>query len=171
MMDPRLCLLILFAPVAAAAEVDPTDELVACAKLVDDAERITCYEELGNRALENETDASQPDAAAIGTAAVAEMPEATEAAPTLPDDIGGAKFEEQANPDTPPNQGRVIRCEEGSDDRWFFYFEGGQVWKQNDTKRRVFRDCDFIATISKDFFGYKMVIEGRDGKIRVNRKR
>lgn len=170
-MYARIYLLILLAPASLAAELDPATELAACARIVDDSERVTCYEELGNRVLANQTDTSQADAAAIGTAAVAEMPEPTTEAAGLPDDLGGSKFEEAAAGEGPPSQGRVIRCEEGSDNRWFFYFEGGQVWKQNDDRRRRFKDCDFIATIAKDMFGYKMQIDGVDGKIRVNRKR
>jgi hypothetical protein len=34
-----------------------------------------------------------------------------------------------------------------------------------------FDECNFIATIYKSLFGYKMDIEGRDGNIRVTRRK
>ena len=30
-------------------------------------------------------------------------------------------------------------------------------------------ECEFVATVKKDFFGYKMQIEGDKNKIRISR--
>jgi hypothetical protein len=45
------------------------------------------------------------------------------------------------------------------------------VWKQSNLDRQRFKECSFQATISRDGFGYKMVIEvqGKQKTIRVSR--
>jgi len=50
------------------------------------------------------------------------------------------------------------------------YFDNEQLWKQSGAGRYRFSECDFDVTITKDFFGYKMKIDG--GKtLRVKRER
>jgi hypothetical protein len=66
-------------------------------------------------------------------------------------------------------QARVVRCLEQYNEKFLFYFDNGQVWKQKTDKRLTYdEDCRFDITISKDFFGYKMETpEGRT--IRISR--
>ena len=47
----------------------------------------------------------------------------------------------------------------------------GQFWKQVSSRRVVMDEdtCQFRATVTKDFFGYKLQIEGEKGKIRISR--
>lgn len=67
-------------------------------------------------------------------------------------------------------QARVVRCTKDSRGRYyFFHFENGQVWKQKSDRRLRYKECDFNVTITKDFFGYRMVPEGETGKIRIAR--
>ena len=67
-------------------------------------------------------------------------------------------------------RGHVRSCGQLSDDRWYFVFDNEQLWKQSGAGRYRFRECDFDVTITKDFFGYKMKIDG--GKtLRVKRER
>ena len=65
----------------------------------------------------------------------------------------------------------MTRCEKDSRKKFFFYLEGGQVWKQVSDKKLYFRDCNFDVTISKDFFGYKMQRVGEKSRFRVSRVR
>lgn len=66
---------------------------------------------------------------------------------------------------------RVERCEKSADERYFFYLDNGQVWKQTRTERDRYRDCNFPVTITKDFFGYKMMTEDGERAVRVKRMR
>jgi hypothetical protein len=66
-------------------------------------------------------------------------------------------------------RGTVTKCSKGPTGKWYFYFQNGQVWQQRDDDRLRFKDCNFDVTISKDFFGYKMQIEGESGKTRIAR--
>ncbi len=67
-------------------------------------------------------------------------------------------------------QARVVRCTRDSRRRYYyFYLENGQIWKQKSDRRLRYKECNFNVTITKDFFGYRMVPEGETGKIRIAR--
>jgi hypothetical protein len=63
----------------------------------------------------------------------------------------------------------VSRCERDFRKKYRFYFDNGQIWKQTSDKRPYFRACDFDVTITKDFFGYKMKVDGEKRQIRISR--
>jgi hypothetical protein len=62
----------------------------------------------------------------------------------------------------------VIRCEQGPDGKYFFFFSNGQVWKQVKAGRERYKECDFNVTITRDWFGYKMLREGEQRRIRIS---
>ena len=155
---------------AVASAADTTDELAACAAIDATSERVSCYEALGGRVLAERATGPTTTPPENDTAA-SHSPASNTAVSELPADLGGVKYAEQADGKDEPDRGVITRCEQGQDKRWIFYFEGGQVWKQNDDRRRFFEDCNFAAAVSRDVFGYRMTIEGHDGKIRVTRKR
>lgn len=129
---------------------DPIEELKVCARMTDQDVRYACYDRLGQRLLEDESPES----------------------PALPDDIGGADFTDQPQQEVAKeDRGRVTSCTKGRDGRWYFVFDNGQVWKESNTSRNRFKNCEFVAYIYRDSFGYKMRI-GDDGKkLRVRRVR
>lgn len=179
-----------------AQAIDPLQELRACARMDDAADRADCYDALGQWALGEEAEsavaAPQPEEAPLPAAAAVPAAAASSAKPAsapstaatpvtgesaasvasapqaLPDDIGGQQFEDK--PDERYTD-RVMSCRKATDDKWLFYFESGQVWKQVSSKRVLLDDdaCQFGATISKDFFGFKMQIEGENSKVRISR--
>jgi hypothetical protein len=53
--------------------------------------------------------------------------------------------------------------------RWIFTFDNGQVWRQSNTGRLPFRDCDFVVTLRRDVFGYKLEIPSANRSVRVTR--
>jgi hypothetical protein len=112
----------------------------------------------------------EPATAAAATAAVAAVAADSEAgsAQPLPDDVGGQRFEENPGEEY---LGEVVSCDQNAEDKWVFTFESGQVWKQVSSRRVILDDdaCQFRATVTKDFFGYKLQIEGEKGKIRISR--
>jgi hypothetical protein len=140
---------------------DPIGELKACARTADAVSRAACYEALGRRVLAS-------DAESIAEIEVQTLPDTTT---ELPDALGGDAFAVKAGEPRESNRGLVTSCKRASDKKWFYIFENGQVWKQVDSRRRHHKDCHFYVTITKDGFGYKMLIDGTEKKIRINRRR
>jgi len=156
---------LLFLCVACSAAAwarppDPVEQLKTCAKTADRDARIACYEALGRQVLQ--AGANPATGAATATAEAA-------ATPTMRDDLGGGQFSDKAEPADDVNRGLLTSCKMGPTNRWYFYFDNGQVWKQVNNGRVHFDDCKRVATISKDWFGYTLEIEGRKGKIRIAR--
>jgi len=143
----------------AMAEVhaqDPSD-MAGCAELENADARLACYDEVISRSI-----SSQPN------------PEAAEKEPNpLTEEVGQEQLDSKDKPDQEPEvfAGRVTDCRQNADGKWYFYFANGQVWKERNSGRQRFKDCDFEATITEDVFGYKMQVDGEGKKIRIGRIR
>ncbi len=173
---------ILLAPTIGATDVstDPVEELKNCARTEDRNDRMACFESLGKRVLDQEVSdvlpptepEPEPEAVVAILPAAEPTKPATQTAQTgLPDELGGSGFEkpkEEKADEVSPATGHVRKCRKTQDDLWYFYFDSGQEWKQSGQGKYRFENCDFNATINKDFFGFKMQIEGGK-KIRVRR--
>ena len=143
----------------ASVEVHAQDssDTARCAELENADARLACYDEVIGR-----SNSSPPD------------PEAAEKEPNpLTEEVGQEQLDSKDKPDQEPEAfaGRVTDCRQHADGKWYFYFANGQVWKQKNTDRQRFKDCDFEATITKDAFGYKMQVDGEGKKIRIGRIR
>ena len=150
---------MLFLSALPLSHADPTssDSLHACSAIDDASVRLACYDEAVGR-----------PAPAVNTTAT--PPPETLAEKTL-DDIGAETL-----PDTSRSEdeelavrARVTGCKKDERKKYMFFFENGQVWRQSSDKRVYFKDCNFEVTISKDFFGYKMLRDGDKGRIRISR--
>ena len=159
-------LVILPAALFAYEAKDPE----VCRSIEGSAERLACYD----AALAPEPAAPEPAPPEPAAAEPAPPePAVAEAEPevgpgTLTDDIGletvkGREKEELLV------QGYVVRCQKGRSGKFLFYFDNGQVWRQKDSKRMSWKDCDFEVTISKDVFGYIMTRNGEKRVFRVER--
>jgi hypothetical protein len=152
----------------ASAKVHAQDssDMARCAELENADARLACYDEVIGRSI-----SSRPN------------PEAAEKEPTrtaprsepvpLTQDVGEEQLDRKSRPKSEPTivQGRVTGCQKDASNRWYFVFDNGQVWKQRSDDRLSFRECDFWVTITKDFFGYKMQIDGEKKRIRIGRIR
>jgi len=141
------------------ADENITDEVVRCAAVDDASLRLACYDKIGGREDLAPASASLPAVVA----------------PTAPTDgIGSeqlpknAKQKEEAKGPVPA---RVTRCTKDALKIYHFYLDDGQIWKQVSDKRLYFKECDFDVVISKDFFGYKMQVDGEKSRFRVKRIR
>ena len=88
----------------------------------------------------------------------------------VPDDLGIEKKKKEQAAKKKSYRGHVRSCGQMSDNRWYFVFDRGQMWKQSSDWIHRFKECDFDVTITKDFFGYKMKIDGGI-TLRVKRER
>jgi hypothetical protein len=163
-----LCWLFIlsFMPVTSVSANDSeiVEKLRGCAQIAIDDERSSCYEELGKSVLENEVELN------LKTVNEAQVIQSSTKEDKLPDSLGGGQFAEKAGVKVETNRGHVTSCKKASDRKWFYIFESGQVWKQVDSRKRRHKDCNFMVTIVKDAFGYKMHIDGQDTKIRIDRR-
>ena len=136
-------------------------DIRACAAVRDADARLACFDELAERVQHEEL-------AVDSTSAVAAEESGED---SLPEHLGGAEFEEQSDNFETHHQGTITECQQGRDGRWYFVFSNGQVWRQSNLGRLRFKECNYLATISRDGFGYKMVIDvkGKQKQIRVSR--
>lgn len=141
------------------AQESVQDGLQRCSLISDTSARLVCYEQLSGRQH-------------ITAAKVVESP----AIP--PDELGSESLSgrnsKRAN--AQPVNVRVIKCSNSGrknayNTKFIFYLEGGQVWKQISDKRLHFKDCNFSASIVKDYFGYKMQLDDSKKKFRISRIR
>ena len=173
--------LLALLPIAQAGALTLEEQVRQCAAVSDEGQRLACYDTLGGQLQASPASADvaaerpvsppvpPPDqTTAPAAAAVAASPRKT------PDEnLGGYQFKD---PEEDPNEmamiTRVVDCEkERGSGSWYFRFENDQVWKQVDRRTLNFQGCDFPVKVLSDGFGYVMRIEGREGKIRVSRRK
>ncbi len=171
--------------VSAIARADDSlqGELQRCASVAEATERLACYDQLAGRdapvlapITEPEPVAAPPaKAAAVITAAQEPAPvRAPKPAPVAPKTLDDIDAETVPRSTTDEQdellvRARVTRCEKDARKKYYFVFDNGQVWKQVSDKRLRYRECEFDVTITKDFFGYKMQVDGEKGRVRIDR--
>jgi len=146
--------LFAFSAQLSIADENITDQVMRCAAVDDASLRLACYDKIGGR----------QDLAP----AIASMP----SPPT--DGIGSEQLPKKAEQEKEakgPVLARVNRCTKDAHKKYHFYLDDGQIWKQVSGKRLSFKECDFDVVISKDFFGYKMQVDGEKSRFRVTRIR
>lgn len=148
-------------PALSIAEDNIRDELKSCAAVDEAAVRLSCYDRISGR--QSQAPGQAREDPKVANAPVSAPPESFGAESLHRDDEKKVK--------EPPVAARVSRCSKDVRDKYIFYLESGQVWKQVSDKRLYFKECDFNVTISKDFFGYKMQQEGVKARFRVSRVR
>ena len=156
-----LAAIVSSVPALSIAEDNIRDELESCRAVDEAAVRLSCYDRISGRqsqtsepAIEGPTEVSVPVSAP-------------------PENLGAETLhhDDEEKVKVPPVAARVNRCSKDVRDKYIFYLEGGQVWKQSGDKRLYFKNCDFGVSIRKDFFGYKMQLEDSKTKFRVSRVR
>ena len=145
-----LALMLLLMSINAFAQADDnrlSSELSKCGLIANSSDRLACFDLL----VENTSDLD-------------------DATPTLPKTLGGGRFGQSAERKK-GNRGLVTRCQKAQDDKMFFIFENGQVWKQvkPSVHNRKLKDCNFYVTIKRDNFGYKLKIDNETWSSRVQR--
>ncbi len=151
------------APLMSVADDVVPSENRSCSSIDDASARLDCYDELSGRQASEQ----KPSAASSEPAPPPIVP------PPIVDDVGAEPLQRNGDDKQEDVTGRamVTRCSESADGRYFFYLDNGHVWKQVKSTQLHFNDCEFGITISKDFFGYKMQLDGEKSRIRITRVR
>jgi hypothetical protein len=156
---------VLALTLVSPAGAEETVGITQCAQLEDSEQRLECYDAASRR---------QPAADAGSVPAPVPAPgtsdsESQEVYSPLTEEMGNEQLDPEDRKDTKPVRATVTECRQGPTDKWFFYFENGQVWKQKGSDRLRFKDCTFDVTITKDWFGYRMELVDGSAKFRVGR--
>ena len=192
---------ILLLPAAAYADDSLGAALEICATIENDNDRLSCYDALAllNDGVAPAVESAAEPAAAEPAPAEPVAEPAAEPAPTAPetltpaakpapaavaataetlpeviplsDEIG--KSGVRKDDDAPQkHSARVTKCVENKQSgQYYFYFDNGQVWKQSNYRKLLWRKCEFDVTIAKAIFGYDMYIPEKDRTVRVSRLR
>lgn len=146
---------IITTPTLSNAEESTQKGLQRCGLINNSSARLACYDQLGGRkglavAKSIEPMALQQDEVSSSLLAKQNTRRAEPVSATL----------------------KVIKCvKRGGNNKYMFYLEDGQVWKQISSKRLNFKNCNFDVSILKDFFGYKMQLQDSKKKFSVSRVR
>lgn len=169
MLKTGIILVIVGLMAAAQSYAQDSHDYARCAAVEDTPVRLACYDELSNRQAPPQRETQAADAAPADE--IAEM--AVREPQPLTEEVGQEQLDRRDESREEPEifAGRVTNCRQDAARKWHFFFGNGQVWKQKDSGSLRFSDCDFDATIRKDFFGYKMQVVGDDKEIRVARVR
>lgn len=150
-------------------------ELLRCAALPAETERVRCYDALAQR------NPRPPETAAAGKPEeqiAAEHPPVPAESMTEPssaqavditDDVGREQVDGGDDAEAAVYLARVTSCQKNSSGKVFFFFENGQIWKQTDYSRFRYRECEFDVALTRDTFGYKMKIVDQKASYRVSR--
>ena len=158
-------LFVLIGPTDASAQTTiPVDDLARCAEIATDAVRLACFDALA-RELEEQDDTER--AAPAPTEA-----RTSDATPrTENEDAFGAELiggREVIGPDE--IESRLIGEFTGWRGSTTFRLENGQVWRQAEEGRLVFRSDAPLITIRRGAFGtYRLTVEGVNRSVRVRR--
>lgn len=138
-------------------------ELARCSAIEDAEKRLACYD-----AASGKIEPAQESQAVAPGKDVAPQQDVE----TLTDDVGREQLDRgEQQEERTMVRGTVTNCKRDASGRYYFYFDNGQVWKQKDSDRLPFRNCSFDVKIERDFFGYRMRVEGRGKDIRISRVR
>ena len=185
-MRKKAMLILCLTAAAAPAQADLAQDLLACARIADDARRLACYDRFATEVIEiglsGSTVASDSAAtgAAAGAAAVASAPAATGAssppasapaasagsAPSAADSFG---LDESGSG---PKKIKSTYVGEftGWDGDTVFRLENGQVWQQAEQGRMSWKAENPEVTISRGMFGvYRLSVKGVNKKVKVRR--
>ncbi len=180
-------------PLSAGA-ADLEDDLSACASIKRDRARLACFDEIAAKIAPPPAEpaaAPEPPPATQGT--IESPPDSAEPAPAPPpvqsqrgtkpetapvvesavrgneEDLFG--FESQVQTTTPDEiRTRYMGEFTGWSGRTLFRLENGQVWKQIDNSKLVWKASSPVVTIRKGAFGsFRLGIEGVNKTVKVKR--
>lgn len=150
------------------------NEMRRCISLANDDARLACFDQLANdvsQTRESPVETIDPESSDTTIPALVSEPANGQVADVVPltDAVGKENVRRDDSIVNPEYAATVTRCERNPRGRYYFYFANGQVWKQTNSRRLHFRDCNFEVTVSRDIFGYKMSIAGQRKRIRISK--
>lgn len=186
-----LCFAALGWAASAAAQGD--SELVLCAQIRDDAERLECFDRVArkqSRELETGRPAAPaPESAPVPPPAPAASPQSVsptpaappaatppvdtqppEAAPSAEDRFGAEQTRREPPEELTEIRSRIVGYFDGFTGGTEVTLANGQVWQQMDAARLPVQKRDPEVVIEKGYFGgYRLTVDGLNRSIRVKR--
>ncbi len=187
-MPMRKAMLILCLTAAAApAQADLAQDLLACARIADDARRLACYDRFATEVIEIGLAGTSAGTGAAAAGAAAAAPAATSAPPTAAPAPQAQSQAPAAAATAPASATHRFGLDEsgsgpkkikstyvgdftGWDGDTIFRLENGQVWQQAEQGRMSWRAENPEVTISRGMFGvYRLSVKGVNKKVKVRR--
>jgi len=147
------------------------DELRRCAAIERGVERLDCYDSIVV-ALDAETEVETQSVPASSTGNSAEAADAGGISPAEAIDSFGAELISDGDDGRGVDeiQSRIVGDFDGWSGGTIFRLENGQVWRQIDQSRFVYRVESPVVTISRGAFSsYRLRVEGRNRSVSVRR--
>jgi hypothetical protein len=175
-----LALLTMLQPAAAAADVSEAD-MVKCAGIVADAERLACYDSLAGRIAaaaavveQRQAEAAAAKRKADAEAAAAAARAAEEAAARKREAFGAettAKRDMLSEDKLDELSGRVTDYYTDRYGKYVLVLDNGQIWKQVDGKLLIPREGDEVIVERAALGSYNMKILRQKRSVKAKRVR
>lgn len=144
----------------------PAANLARCAEIATDTVRLACFDALARELVpQGNTERAAPQA--VTEAVVESMPE-TESGN---EDVFGAELIGESRAQGPDEiQSRLVGQFTGWRGNTTFTLENGQVWRQAEADRLIYRAESPLITIRRGAFDtYRLSVEAVNGSVRVRR--
>lgn len=168
--------LLMLNPVSVIADpASPThkidhEQLTQCAAIKAAAPRLDCFDRLAAPLLDTQNAASPATVVDVSPKATPteDVPEPNVA--TSDQSTANATFADVKEPTS--ISVKLIEARRSARDYWILTFDNGQIWRQNDSRRRSIRNLPLDATISESVLGsYTLKIAGQRWSMKVRRLR
>lgn len=173
---------LLFGKSVFALEVQIEEGVKTCSLIQSATDRLDCYDKLSRQLISATKPANAPEHT-INTPQVVSSAQASvvsttrdiakqEASIIPPDELGAGRRGVGSPKEKEPESYlvKVNKCTRNkADKKYRFFLEGGQVWRQLSDRRMFFKDCEFLAYITKDLLGHKLKVEDTGKEFRVAR--
>lgn len=135
------------------------ERVLDCRRHSQESARLACFDELADELADNVTD--DPSSSPTMVDGRQEAPANAPAANST------ATLRRPADEVPTTLAVRIVECRRLPDNDYLFKLDNGEYWRQNGGYRLRLRDCQFDATLEKDFFGYKLEFAHNGQKVRV----
>ena len=162
-----LTALILGVPSLSCADDATVQDVQSCESIIEASARLACYDKVASGSAQERV---QPEEQVVSDPGEPQE-EYLEDGRFVPltDEVGLTQVQSGASKEPQPIRATVTKCQAGADGKTLFYFDNGQVWKQVDAGRQRMKECEFVATITRDAFGFRMQPEGQTSRVRIKR--
>lgn len=180
-MKPILIIAIVLFAVSLSGQAAALS-LESCAAIEHPVERLACYDTLAGRLPADTASASGTTTSVVDPVAptadviVPDVPAVTPTVPAVeptPDAEAIFGLEHKQKPEEErPDELRLKWTKKKKDalGKWVIFLENGQVWRQTDTSRFIFKNSEQWVVVSRGFMGSHFMGEPKGRKrIRVKR--
>lgn len=172
--------LLLTVPGHAQDDGAANEDIEQCRTIADVMDRLACYDRIGKPETAPEP---VPEAREEPMPEPGPAPAPTDQGSLDPDDPAVATEETaygeltdeiglpKSADDYKPIPVTVVRCNQASNRKWYFYLDNGQVWQYMGARTLRYRSCETPGKLIEDGLGFSLQLDIDTAKHRVKRVR